>query len=48
MVGLQVTNEVNFTISPDSSDGAYAGARDALIQGVIAAKDEARDAAFAS
>jgi hypothetical protein len=42
VVGLQVTNEVNFTISPDSSDGAYAGARDALIQGVIAAKDEAR------
>jgi hypothetical protein len=42
VVGLQVTNEVNLTISPDSSDGAYAGARDALIQGVIAAKDEAR------
>jgi hypothetical protein len=42
VVGLQVANEVNFTFSPDSSDGAYAGARDALIQGVIAAKDEAR------
>ena len=42
VVALQITNEVNFTISPDSSDGAYAGARDALIQGVIAAKDEAR------
>jgi hypothetical protein len=40
--GFQVTNEVNFTASPDSSDGAYAGSRDALIQGVIAAKDEAR------
>ena len=40
--GFQVTNEVNFTVSPDSSDGAYAGSRDALIQGVIAAKDEAR------
>ena len=39
---FQVTNEVNFTVSPDSSDGAYAGSRDALIQGVIAAKDEAR------
>jgi hypothetical protein len=46
VVGLQVTNEVNFTISPDSSDGAYAGARDALIQGVIAAKDEARRRGF--
>jgi hypothetical protein len=42
VVGLQVANEVNFTVSPDSSDGAYAGARDALIQGVIAAKDEVR------
>lgn len=40
--GFQVTNEVNFTVSPDSSDGSYAGSRDALIQGVIAAKDEAR------
>ncbi|MDQ3935532.1 MAG: hypothetical protein M3340_12970 [Actinomycetota bacterium] len=40
--GFQVTNEVNFTASPDSSDGAYAGSRDALIQGVIAAKEEAR------
>jgi hypothetical protein len=42
VVGLQVANEVNFTVSPDSSDGAYSGAKDALIQGVIAAKDEAR------
>jgi hypothetical protein len=40
--GFQVTNEVNFAASGDSSDGAYEGARDALIQGVIAAKDEAR------
>jgi hypothetical protein len=46
VVGLQVTNEVNFTISPDSSDGAYAGARDALIGGVIAAGDEARRRGF--
>jgi hypothetical protein len=42
VVGLQVTNEVNLTISRDSSDGAYRGARDALIRGVIAAKSEAR------
>ncbi|HKP88944.1 MAG TPA: hypothetical protein VJT75_03110 [Thermoleophilaceae bacterium] len=40
--GFQVTNEVNFAASGDSSDGVYEGARDALIQGVIAAKDEAR------
>jgi hypothetical protein len=42
VVAIQVTNEVNITFSPDSSDGAYDGARDALVQGVIAAKDEAR------
>ncbi len=42
VVGLQIANEVNFTVSGDSSDGAYQGARDALVQGVIAAKDEAR------
>ena len=39
---LQITNEANFIpFSPDSSDSAYRGARDALVQGVIAAKDEA-------
>jgi hypothetical protein len=37
---LQVTNEANFTLAPDAADGAYAGAVDALVQGVIAAKEE--------
>src|SRR3954451_21095074 len=46
VVGLQITNEVNFDFSADSSDGAYKGGKDALIQGVIAAKDEARRAGF--
>ncbi|HEX8741748.1 MAG TPA: hypothetical protein VF712_01310 [Thermoleophilaceae bacterium] len=46
VVAIQVTNEVNITFSPDSSDGAYEGARDALIRGVIAAKDEARRRGF--
>src|SRR5205807_9028699 len=41
VIGAQVTNEVNFNASPDSSDGAYQGAKDALIQGVIAAHQEA-------
>jgi hypothetical protein len=41
VVAIQVTNEVNIAFSPDSSDGSYTGARDALVQGVIAAKDEA-------
>ena len=42
VTALQVTNEVNFTASPDSSDGAYPGARAALVQGVEVAKAEAR------
>ena len=46
VVALQITNEVNFDFSADSSDGAYAGGTDALIQGVIAAKDEARKKGF--
>jgi hypothetical protein len=40
VVAIQVTNEVNLTFSPDSSDGSYENAREALVQGVIAAKDE--------
>jgi hypothetical protein len=41
LVGLQVTNEVNFTLSADSSDGAFSGALQALVQGVVAAKSRA-------
>ena len=41
-VSLQVTNEANQGGSPNTSDGYYAGAKDALIDGVIAAKDETR------
>ncbi len=37
-VSLQVTNEANVTGAPNASDGYYAGAEDALIGGVIAAK----------
>jgi hypothetical protein len=40
--GIQVTNEVNNFISPDASDGAYPGARDALVRGIVAADDAAR------
>ena len=39
---LQVTNEANVPGAPDAADGAYPGARDALVRGVIAAKHEAR------
>jgi hypothetical protein len=41
VIGLQIANEVNLGFSPDSSDGSYEGAREALVRGVIAAKQEA-------
>jgi hypothetical protein len=43
---LQVTNEANIHGAPGASDGYYAGAEDALIQGVIAAKSTARADGF--
>jgi hypothetical protein len=46
VVALQITNEVNFSFSADSSDGSYQNAREALVRGVIAAKDESRRRAF--
>jgi hypothetical protein len=46
VVAIQVTNEVNLTFSPDSSDGAYDRARDALVEGVVAAQDEKRRRGF--
>ena len=39
---IQVMNEVNNGLSPDASDGAYPGARDALPQAIIAAAQEKR------
>jgi hypothetical protein len=46
-VALQVTNEANVGGAPNAADGYYPGAQDALIQGVIAAKAEARKHGFA-
>jgi len=46
VIGVQVTNEANVTGAPSAADGAYSGARDALVQGVIAAKAEARAGGF--
>jgi hypothetical protein len=40
-VSIQVTNEANFPGSEDTSDGAFEGAKDALIQGVQAVDEEA-------
>ena len=42
VVGLQITNEVNIAFSPNTSDGAYERATEALARGVPAAKHEAR------
>ena len=46
VVALQVTNEANQGGAPNAADGYYAGARDALIKGVIAAKDQAVHSGF--
>jgi len=37
---LTITNEVNFPISPNTSDGNYAGALQAIVTGVVAARRE--------
>jgi len=42
VTALQITNEVNLTFSPNTSDGFYLNAEDALVQGVIAAQREAQ------
>jgi hypothetical protein len=42
VTGLQITNEANLSFSPNTSDGAYRNAPEALIRGVIAAKALAR------
>ena len=39
-IALQVTNEVNVRAAPAAADGAYPGAEDALIRGVVAADAE--------
>ena len=42
VTGLQITNEVNIGFSPNTSDGAYRSAVEALVEGVVAAKRESR------
>jgi hypothetical protein len=41
VVAMTITNEVNVSFSPNTSDGAYAGAQDALIEGIETAHREA-------
>ena len=46
VIRLQVTNEANVGGAPDASDGHYTGAKDALIDGVIAAQAEVRSTPY--
>jgi hypothetical protein len=41
VISMTITNEANVTFSPNTSDGSYTGAEDALIQGIEAAHAEA-------
>jgi hypothetical protein len=41
VVAMSITNEANLPISPNTSDGAYSGVLDALVSGIVAARDEA-------
>ncbi|HET9720071.1 MAG TPA: hypothetical protein VFP55_08350 [Solirubrobacteraceae bacterium] len=41
VVDMTITNEVNLNVSPNTSDGSYKNARNALIEGIEAAHDEA-------
>ena len=40
LVALTITNEVNFPVSPNTSDGAYKDALQALVVGIVAARQE--------
>jgi hypothetical protein len=46
VVSMTITNEVNVNFSPNTSDGYYAGAQDALIHGIEAAHAEAQRKGF--
>jgi hypothetical protein len=40
VVAFSITNEANLPASPNTSDGAYSGVVDALVRGVIVAREE--------
>jgi hypothetical protein len=40
VVGFSITNEANFPLSPNTSDGAYEGVVDALVRGITVARRE--------
>ncbi len=39
---LSITNEANFPISPNTSDGSFDGVREAVVKGIVAADRELR------
>lgn len=46
VLAMTITNEINVTSSPNTSDGAFPGAADALVQGILAAHREAQRRRF--
>ncbi len=42
VVALSITNEANFAVSPNTSDGSYPEARLAIVRGILAAQNELR------
>jgi hypothetical protein len=46
LLAMTITNEINLAISPNTSDGTYPRAEQALINGIIAAHQEARRRGF--
>ena len=46
VIAMTITNEVNVSISPNTSDGYYPRAEQALVDGIIAAHREARRRGF--
>ncbi|MCL4288281.1 MAG: hypothetical protein KJ006_11645, partial [Thermoleophilia bacterium] len=42
VVALSITNEANFDVSPNTSDGSFPGVRRAIVRGIVAAQRELR------
>ena len=42
VTALSITNEANFSVSPNTSDGSYEGVRRAVVEGMVAADRERR------
>jgi len=42
VVALSITNEANFAVSPNTSDGSYPGAREAIVKGISIADRKLR------